>query len=106
MKQFEIADNHKASNYVNEWNACHKFIEAGQLRRIKIHAALLIDAIADKKVISPALQELLEASLFLETTDSKILAAYLKRPPALIRAEFQRIRTIFGELQRNSRSVS
>ena len=69
-----------------------------------MHAARLIDAIDDKKVISPALHQLLEASLFLETTDSKILAAYLKRSPVGIRAEFQRFRTIFGEYQRNSKS--
>lgn len=103
MKQSEIQDDLKAKNYVNKWKASHKFIETGQVRRAKMHAARLIDAIDDKKVISPALHQLLEASLFLETTDSKILAAYLKRSPVGIRAEFQRFRSILGEYQRNSK---
>lgn len=104
MKQFKIQDNFKAENFLREWKANHKFIETGQVRRAKMHAARLIDAIDDKKMISPALHQLLEASFFLETTDSKILAAYLKRSPVGIRAEFQRFRTILGEYQRTSRS--
>lgn len=96
MNQYEILDNHKINNYLSEWKANYKFIEMGQLRCIKIHAARLIDTIDDKKSISPALHQLLEASLVLETTDSKILAAYLKRPPAIIRSEFQSIRRILG----------
>ena len=96
MKQYEILNNHKINNYLSEWKANHKFIEMGQLRRIKMHAALLIDTIDNKKSVSPTLHQLLEASLVLETTDSKILAAYLKRSPAIIRAEFQRIRRISG----------
>lgn len=102
MNQYEILDNHKINNYLSEWKANYKFIEMGQLRCIKIHAARLIDTIDDKKSISPALHQLLEASLVLETTDSKILAAYLKRPPAIIRSEFQSIRRILGECERNS----
>lgn len=103
MKQSETQDNFKANNYLSEWKANHKFIETGQVRRIKLHAARLIDDIDDKKSVSPALYHLLEASLVLKTTDSKILAAYLKRSPAIIRTEFQSIRTILAECQRNSK---
>jgi len=52
MNQYEILDNHKINNYLSEWKANHKFIEMGQLRRIKIHAARLIDTIDDKKSVS------------------------------------------------------
>jgi len=104
MKQSETNDNFKANNYLSEWKANHKFIEMGQARRVKLHVTRLIDVIDDKKSISPALHQLLKASLVLKTTDSKILAACLKRSPAIIRTEFQRIRTILGECQRNSKS--
>ena len=106
MKQSKIQDNFKAENYLNEWKAHHKFIETGQVRRAKMHAARLIDVIDGKKLISPSstLHQLLEASLLLETTDSKILAAYLKRSSAIIRTEFQKIRTILGKYHRNSKA--
>lgn len=102
MKQYEFLDNHKINNYLSEWKANHKFIEMGQLRRIKIHAARLIDTVDDKKSASPALHQLLEASLVLETTDYKILAAYLKRSPDIIRTELQSIRRMLGKYQSNS----
>lgn len=105
MKQSEIQDNLKANNYLSAWKANHRFIETGQVRRVKLHAAHLIDAIDDKKRVSPALHQLLEASLVLETTDSKILAAYLKQSPAIIQTEFQSIRTILAECQSASKSI-
>lgn len=43
--------------------------------------------------LTPALHQLLETCLTLKTTESKILAAHLKRSPATIRTEFQRILT-------------
>ena len=110
MKQSKIQDNFKAENFLSEWKANHKFIETGQVRRAKLHAARLIDVIDGKndgkKGISPSstLHQLLEASLFLKTTDSEILAAYLKRSPAIISTEIQSIRTILGEYQRNSKT--
>ncbi|MDP3282789.1 MAG: hypothetical protein U1D41_14475 [Nitrosomonas sp.] len=105
MKQSKIQDNFKAENFLSEWKANHKFIETGQVRRAKLHAARLIDVIDGEKGIFPSstLHQLLEVSLFLKTTDSEILAAYLKRPPAIIRTEIQRIRTILGEYQRNTK---
>lgn len=106
MKQYEILDNRKINNYLSEWKANHKFIEMGLLRRIKTHAARLIDTADDKKSVSPALHQLIEASLVLETTDSKILAAYLKRSPAIIRTELQSIRRMLGKYQSNSISFN
>lgn len=102
MKQHRIQNNLKVNDYLSEWKTKHKFIEAGQLRRTKMHAARLIDTIENMKVASLTLHQLLEASIILETTDPNILAAYLKRSPAIIRAEFQRIRTVLGEFQKNS----
>lgn len=106
MKQSKIHDNFEAESYLSARKANHKFIETGHVRRAKLHAARLIDVIDSKKVISRSstLHQLLEASLFLGTTDSKILAAHLKRSPAIVRAEFQRVRTILGEYQTNSKA--
>ncbi len=50
----------------------------------------------NKKLLTPVLRELLEASFILGTTNTKILAAYLKRSPATIRTEFQRILELLG----------
>jgi hypothetical protein len=69
--------------------------EVGQLRRAKMHASCLMEGLDNKKVLTPALRELLEAILILQTTSTKVLAAHLHRSPASIWAEFQRIRTIF-----------
>ncbi|MBL0010436.1 MAG: hypothetical protein IPP22_04290 [Nitrosomonas sp.] len=105
MKQYEILDTHKVNNFLDEWKANYKFIETGQLRRAKMHAARLIDADNDMgNDIPSTLKELLEACLVLETTDSKILAAYFKTTPANIRSEFQRIRTILEGGRRNSKN--
>ncbi|MDO9469155.1 MAG: hypothetical protein Q7J23_00290, partial [Nitrosomonas sp.] len=68
--------------------------------------ARLIDTVDDMKSVSPALHQLIEASLVLETTDSKILAAYLKRSPAIILTEHQRIRRMIGKYQSNSISFN
>ncbi|AEJ02509.1 hypothetical protein Nit79A3_2755 [Nitrosomonas sp. Is79A3] len=104
MNKAEIQDNHKVNAYLSEWKANHKLLEAGQLRRAKMHAARLIDTIDDKKNLTPALHQLLETSLVLETTDSKILAAYLQQSPAFIRTEFQKILSFLGKHQKNSKS--
>lgn len=56
-------------------------------------------------MLPPSLHQLLEASLVLETTDSKILAVYLKRSPATIRNDFQKIRTILGACQEFSENL-
>ena len=78
--------------------------EIGQLRRAKLHASCLLDGIDSRKLQNPALRELLEATLVLQTTSDKVLAAYLHRSPATIRAEFQRILTFLGDNDRHSAS--
>lgn len=75
----------------------HKVRGIGQLRRVKMHISCLIDDLDIKNEMTPALRELLEASLVLQTTSTKILAGYLKRSPATIRSEFLRILSILGE---------
>jgi len=75
----------------------HKVRGIGQLRRAKMHISCLIDDLDIKNEMTPALRELLEASLVLQTTSTKILAGYLKRSPATIRSEFLRILSILGE---------
>jgi len=62
-----------------------------------MHVARLIEAIDNKKMLTPALYRLLEASFILATTDAKILAAHLKKTPAAIRTEFQKICEILGQ---------
>lgn len=106
MKQSEIQDKFKSENLFSESKANHKFIETGQVRRATLHAARPIDVIDSEKGISSSstLHQLLEASLFLETTDSEILAAYLKRQPDSIRNEIQRVRKILGKFQRNPKA--
>ncbi|MDP1566579.1 MAG: hypothetical protein Q8L91_10030 [Polaromonas sp.] len=104
MNESEIQENLNVNNYVSGWKANHKFRETSQLRRAKMHAARLIDTIDDKKNLTPALHQLLETSLVLETTDSKIPAAYLQQSPAVIRTEFQKILSFLGKHQRNSKS--
>jgi hypothetical protein len=73
------------------------FYESGQMRRAKMHAARLIESIDGYNTLPPSLQRLVEACFVLETTDSRILAAYLKQKPAVIRMDFQKICTILGE---------
>ncbi|WP_297323790.1 hypothetical protein [Nitrosomonas sp.] len=98
----DAGSSHSSSS--NEKNSAW-FYEAGQLRRAKMHAAHLIESLDGKKMLPPSLHRLLEASLILETTNTKILAAYLQQSPAIIRNEFQRICAILGpteELQKAS----
>lgn len=71
--------------------------EIGQLRRAKMHASCLIEDFDNKNALSPALRELLEASLTLRTTSTKKLAVHLHRSPVTIRAGFQQILAILGE---------
>lgn len=85
-------------------NARNKICEVGQLRRAKLHASCLMEGVVGYEEMALALRELLEASLILQTTSTKILAAYLQRSPAAIRAEFQQIRTILGNHDRHSAS--
>lgn len=96
MKQANIQVNHNINQYFGGYKDSHKFYEAGQLRRAKIHAEYFINAIDEKKALTPTLYQLLEASLILQTTNLKTLAVYLKRSPSTIRNEFQRICTIIG----------
>lgn len=72
------------------------FYESGQMRRAKMHAARLIESIDGYNALPPSLQRLVEACFVLETTDSRILAAYLKQKPAVIRMDLQKICTILG----------
>mgnify|MGYP000856151403 CR=1 FL=1 len=97
MIQAETLETLNINNLLSKQKNNHSFYEAGQLRRAKMHAARLIDAIDTQKMLTPALYQLLEASFILETTDSKILAAHLKKTPATIRSEFQKICEILGQ---------
>ena len=100
MKQSEIQTKLGIyNNHLNKQKDYHQFHRIGQLRRAKMHAACLIESIDSNKALPLPLHQLLEASLVLDTTDSRILAVYLKRSPATIRNEFQRIRTILGAYQ-------
>ncbi|PTN12756.1 hypothetical protein [Nitrosomonas aestuarii] len=72
-------------------NAIKKF------SRPKMHITNLTRGIVNRKALTPALCELIEASLALQTTSTKVLAAYLQRKPARIRTEFQRILAILGK---------
>ncbi len=51
---------------------------------------------SNEPFLTPALIELLNASLILKTTNSKVLAAHLKKSPATVRTEFQRILSILN----------
>jgi hypothetical protein len=99
MRQPETRIDLNVSHHASRQGNNHSFYETGQLRRAKMHVARLIDVIDDKKVLSPALYQLLEASLILETTDTGKLAAYLKKPPAMIHAELRRIHAILRTYQ-------
>jgi hypothetical protein len=106
MRQSEPpTDPNYNHDYVSKRKNSHQFYQIGQLRRAKLHAARLIEFIDTKRVLPPSLYRLLEASLVLETTDTKILAACLKQSPTTIRGGFQRIFNILehaGELQKTS----
>ena len=87
---------------LSQQEAINNVLEIIQLRHAKLHVSCLLDGIDSKKLQNPALRELLEATLVLQTTSDKVLAAYLHRSPATIRAEFQRILTILGDHGRHS----
>lgn len=99
MRQSETQLDRNVSNHSKKQANNYSFYEAGQLRRAKMHAARLIDVIDDKKVLPPVLYQLLEASLILETTDTRKLAAYLRKPPAIIHTELNKIRAILRTYQ-------
>jgi len=105
MRQSETQLDRNVSNHLTKQENNYSFYEAGQLRRAKMHAARLIDVIDDKKVLPPVLYQLLEASLILETTDTQKLAAYLRKPPAAIHAELQKIRAILRTYQEVSEEI-
>ncbi|HQU98190.1 MAG TPA: hypothetical protein PLV19_06180 [Nitrosomonas sp.] len=84
------------------------FYESGQMRRAKMHAARLIDSIDGYRTLPSSLQRLVEACFVLETTDSRVLAAYLKQTPATVRMDFQKICTLLGQkiaLQKTHQSI-
>lgn len=83
----------------NKHGNCQYMYETGQLRRAKMHAARLISDFDNRKILPPSLLQLLEASIILETTDSKVLATLLKRKPAAIRADLQKICHLLAETQ-------
>ena len=97
MIQAETLETLYVNNPLFKQKSNHSFYEAGQLRRAKMHAARLIEAIDNKKMLSPTLYRLLEASFILETTDARILAVHLKKTPAIISTEFQKICEILGQ---------
>jgi hypothetical protein len=101
MKQSKTHDNLKADNYLSKWKANHKLIEMGQARCVKLYVARLIDVINDKKSMSPAVHQLLGASLILKTTDSKILSVYLKKLLPLFGPNFKE----FAQLLVNAREI-
>jgi hypothetical protein len=105
MKPSETKTSHNVNHPTLLQNDTLAFHNTGQLRRAKLHAAHLIESIDANKLLSPSLHQLLEASLILETTSSKILALYLKKSPSTIRNELLKIRSILGhngELQKVS----
>jgi endonuclease/exonuclease/phosphatase family metal-dependent hydrolase len=83
--------------YLSSQNTNNMVRETGQLRRAKMHVSYLIENVDNKSALTSNLRELLEASLTLQTTNTKILAAHLGRSPATIRTEFQQILTILGD---------
>lgn len=99
MRQSETQASSNVSNHLSKQKNSSLFYEAGQLRRAKMHAARLIEAMDGKKMLTPSLHRLLEASLILETTNTKILAPYLQQSPAIIRNQFQKICTILGPIE-------
>ena len=108
MMHAETLDNFNAiSHFYKQKNNC-SFYESGQLRRAKMHAAQLIGAIDTEQMLPPVLYQLLEASLVLETTECKLLAAHLKRTPATMRREFKSICEILGSAEnpRNDRGFN
>jgi len=86
----------KNSIHLETQEAGYTVREAGQLRRAKMRMSYSVDNLDIKNKMPSALRELLEASLILQTTSTRILAGYLKRSPATIRAEFLRIIAILG----------
>ncbi len=90
------------NTHLNQQKVSHKIYETGQLRRVKMHVSCLVEDLDNKKALTPSLLKLLETSLILQTTSSKVLATYLNRSPATIRADFQRILSILGNYGRRS----
>lgn len=99
MMHAETLDNFNAISHLYKQKNNYSFYESGQLRRAKMHAAQLIGAIDTEQMLPPVLYQLLEASLVLETTDCRRLAAHLKRTPATIRSEFKSICEILGSAE-------
>ncbi len=74
--------------------------ENSRHRQAKLHVSRLIDSASNKNhAFTPAMRELLEASFTLQTISTKVLATHLRRSPATIRTEFQRILTILGDVR-------
>ena len=99
MMHAETLDNFNAISHLYKQKNNYSFYESGQLRRAKMHAAQLIGAIDTEQMLPPVLYQLLEASLVLETTDCRRLAAHLKRTPATIRSEFKSICEILSSAE-------
>ncbi|MCC6916783.1 hypothetical protein [Nitrosomonas sp.] len=91
--QITINPPHLHDKYENRQHA----YEAGQLRRARMHVARLISDFDNRKILPPSLLHLLEACILLETTNSKVLADRLKRKPAAIRADLQKIGHLLAE---------
>lgn len=81
----------RTDNYRNTKSLSIVF-NTNQVRRAKMR----VSDIDSTKSLTPTLRSLLEASLILETTSTKILSAYLKRSPSTIRAEYQQILMLLG----------
>lgn len=84
-------------HFHNKPEKCQHVYETGQLRRARMHAARLISDFDNRKILPPSLLQLLETSIILETTDSKVLATVLKRKPAAIRDDLQKIGHLLAE---------
>ncbi|PSJ18123.1 hypothetical protein [Nitrosomonas supralitoralis] len=103
MKQFSIATDLNIDFPLNQRKNCNPFFEAGQLRRAKMHASRFIEALDIKRLLTPSMYQLLEASLILESTNTRVLAFYLKRTPANIRKEFEKICATLGRYEEFSK---
>lgn len=63
----------------SQQEAIHKIREIGQLKCVKLQVSYLLDSIDKKCTLTPSLRKPLEANLVLQTTSTKVLAAYLHR---------------------------
>ncbi len=97
-------EQQKSQNLIplSSQEASNKVREIGQLRLAKMPKSCLVEYLDNKNALTPALRKLLEVSLTLRTTNTKVLADYLQRSPTTIRIELKQIISILGNYSRSS----